>query len=29
MTVREYDDLKMIRREEEENILKGRIYARP
>ena len=26
-TVKEYDDLKYTRREEEENILKGRIYA--
>jgi hypothetical protein len=26
-TVKEYDDLKHIRKEEEENILRGRIYA--
>ncbi|GBE01705.1 nucleotidyltransferase domain protein [bacterium BMS3Bbin06] len=26
-TVKEYDDLKYIRKEEEENILRGRIYA--
>lgn len=27
-TVKEYDDLKMVRKEQEENILKGRLYVR-
>lgn len=27
-TVREYDDLKMVRKQQEENILKGRLYVR-
>lgn len=27
-TIKEYDDLKMIRKEQEKNILRGRLYAR-
>lgn len=28
-TIKEYDDLKRIRKEQEKNILRGRLYARP